>query len=451
MSLASTAPGLLSDTAGYRRAAAIFGEAGTVDAYLKFEIALAKVQGDLGVIPAEAAEAIERVCRLDQLDIATLRARAARVGYPVVPLVSMLAELAGEHGEWVHYGATTQDVMDTAQVLQLRDALRPTLDETADLESALADLAERHRQTLMAGRSKLQHAVPMSFGYKVALWLDQIHRCRLGLARALDEASVLQFGGAIGTLSSLPYVGLQVRQRLASTLDLTEPDISWHVSRDRMAALVSAAAMLLAALGKMATDIAHMMSTEVGELREPAAEGRGGSSTMPQKRNPVMCEAIIEAARTVQTAPGVVLDAMLQEHERGLGHGYRERAVICDAIQYLSGAVSLAGDLVSGLEVDTEGMSRNLERTNGLIHFETIMMSLAGKIGRLKAHAVLHEVTRQVRDGQKGLEDALEDAIGQPLCESALSSFGARIETEASMIETVIDRVRRRGRGAGEG
>ena len=213
MSLASTAPGLLSETAGYHRAAAIFGEAGTVDAYLRFEIALAQVQGDLGVIPVDAAEAIGRVCRLDQLDLDTLRARAARVGYPVVPLVSMLADRAGAHGEWLHFGATTQDAMDTAQVLQLRDALSPTLDEAAELEIALADLAERHRQIPMAGRSKLQHAVPMSFGYKVALWLDQIHRCRLDLARALDNASVIQFGGAIGTLSSLPRVGLQVRPR----------------------------------------------------------------------------------------------------------------------------------------------------------------------------------------------------------------------------------------------
>ena len=443
MSLASTAPGLLSETAGYHRAAAIFGEAGTVDAYLRFEIALAQVQGDLGVIPVDAAEAIGRVCRLDQLDLDTLRARAARVGYPVVPLVSMLADRAGAHGEWLHFGATTQDAMDTAQVLQLRDALSPTLDEAAELEIALADLAERHRQIPMAGRSKLQHAVPMSFGYKVALWLDQIHRCRLDLARALDNASVIQFGGAIGTLSSLPRVGLQVRQRLAAALDLSEPDISWHVSRDRMAALVSAAAMLLAALAKMAIDVAHMMSTEVGELREPAAEGRGGSSTMPQKRNPVMCEAIIEAARSVQTAPSIALDAMLQEHERGIGHGYRERMVICDTIQSLSGSISLARELVTGIEVDTSIMSRNLERTNGLIHSERAMMRLAEKFGRLKAHAILHEVALQVCGGEIGFEDAQTTAIGGSL-PARSADVADQIETEQQMISSVLDRARRR-------
>jgi 3-carboxy-cis,cis-muconate cycloisomerase len=439
MSLASTAPGLLSETAGYRRAAAIFGEAGTVDAYLRFEIALARVQGDLGVIPTEAARAIVNACRLDALDIDTLRARAARVGYPVVPLVSMLAELAGEHGEWVHYGATTQDVMDTAQVLQIRDALGSALDEAAALERALADLAEGHRHTPMAGRSKLQHAVPMSFGYKVALWLDQLHRCRLALAGALGNVSVLQFGGAIGTLSSLPLTGLEVRRRLAAALDLTEPDISWHVSRDRMATLTSAVAMLLAALGKMALDIAHMMSTELGELREPAAEGRGASSTMPQKRNPVMCEAIVEAARSVQGAPGVVLDAMLQEHERGLGHGYRERAVICDAIQSLSGAISLAGELVEGLEVDTASMLRNLERTNGLIHAETTMMRLAERFGRLKAHAILHDVARQVCSGEIGFDEALAAAIGGSTPVASVDA-ARRMETEQAMISSVLSR-----------
>lgn len=439
MSLASTAPGLLSETAGYKRAAAIFGEAGTVDAYLRFETALARVQGDLGVIPTEAARAIVNACSLDALDIDALRERAARVGYPVVPLVSMLAELAGEHGEWVHYGATTQDVMDTAQVLQIRDALRPTLKNAAALERALADLAERHRHTPMAGRSKLQHAVPMSFGYKASLWLDQVHRCHVGLARALDSASVLQFGGAIGTLSSLPLNGLEVRRRLAAALDLAEPDISWHVSRDRMATLTSAVAMLLAALGKMALDIAHMMSTEVGELREPAAEGRGASSTMPQKRNPVMCEAIVEAARSVQGAPGIVLDAMLHEHERGIGHGYRERAVICDAIQCLSGAISLARELIAGLEVDTASMLRNLERTNGLIYSETTMMRLAERFGRLKAHAILHDVARQVCSGEIGFDEALVAAIGGSTPVASVDA-ARRMETEQAMISSVLSR-----------
>lgn len=443
MSLASTAPGLLSRTRGFLRASGYFDEVGTVDAYLTFEAALAEVEGVLGIIPEAAVPAILAACRRDQLDMPGLRESAAAVGYPIVPLVAQLSELAGPHGQWVHYGTTTQDVMDTAQVLQMRGALSGTFDDLDKLEARLADLCDRHRRTPMAGRSKLQHGIPISFGYKVAVWLDQIHRSRKALARALDEACVLQFGGAIGTLASLQGRGTEVRAALARRLDLHDPAISWHVSRDRMAALAAALATTLAALAKMASDIAFLMATEVGELREPAAEGRGSSSTMPQKRNPVICEAILEAARCVQQAPGQILDAMLQEQERGIGHGYRERMVLAEAICQLSGATSLACDLLSGLEVDTTRMRANLDATGGLIHAEALMIHLSDRLGRIEAHHLLHQVAREVSDHGRALHEALM-ARGITVPEQVWSE-AAQIAPAQPMIDAVLAAWRARG------
>lgn len=440
MSLASTAPGLLSQTTGYQRAAGVFGESGTVDAYLHFEAALAEVQGSLGIIPSGAVDHIVAACRPENLDLDALRHSAATVGYPIVPLVQMLADLAGENGQWVHFGTTTQDVMDTAQVLQLREALRTALTDARRVEQLLAALCHRHRDTPMAGRSKLQHGVPISFGYKIAVWLDQLARTRAGLGRALDEASVLQFGGAVGTLASLWPDGMKVRRRLAIRLSLSEPDISWHTSRDRMAALASAVASYMAALGKMAGDVAHQMSTEVGELSEPAAAGRGSSSTMPQKRNPVICEAIIEAARSVQHVPGMLLGAMLQEHERGIGNGYRERAALCDAVQQLSGAISLAEELLRGLEVNESRMAANLNLTNGLIYSEAMMIHLAERIGRVEAHRILHEVARQVTETGAELQTAFSQVAGTPLPVKALC-FDSQVEAAQGMIELVLKTV----------
>ena len=436
MSLASTAPGLLTQTIGYKRASAVFGEAGTIDAYLLFEVALAEVEGDLGVIPSEAVRPIVDACRREGLDLDALRKAAAIVGYPIVPLVSMLASRAGESGQWVHFGTTTQDVMDTAQVLQLREVLVVTLAETSRIEGLLIKLCDLHRRTPMVGRSKLQHGVPISFGYKVAVWLDQIFRTRAGLVRALDEASVLQFGGAVGTLASLRAHGLDVRRMLAKRLSLAEPDISWHASRDRMVALASSVSALLAALGKVATDVAHLMSTEAGELREPAAAGRGSSSTMPHKRNPVICEAIIEAARSVQHVPGVLIGAMMQEHERGIGHGYRERAAICDAVLQLSGAVSLTEELLIGLEVDVGRMAENLKLTNGLINTEAMMIHLSDRIGRIEAHRVLHEVAHRVNESGVDFGTALHEVAGMDFPVEVLGTDSHMVAQE--MIERVL-------------
>ncbi|WP_346795464.1 adenylosuccinate lyase family protein [Halomonas sp. Bachu 37] len=440
MSLASSAPGLLSQKEGYLRSAAIFGEEGTVDAYLAFERALAEVQGSLGVIPPEAVASIEATCRRDALDMEALNREAAQVGYPIVPLVKQLAERAGAPGQWVHYGATTQDVMDTAQALQIREAGEAVLQESAQLETLLAGLAANHRHTLMVGRSKLQHAVPITFGYKVAVWLDQMIRRRLVLAKALDGAAVVQFGGATGTLAALPERGVAIRAGLARKLGLKEPDISWHVTRDRMADVVYALASLAAALGKIAVDVSHMMSTEVGELYEPAAEGRGSSSTMPQKRNPVLCEAIIEAARDIRGYPSRVLEAMLQDHERAIGHGYGERRALVAAMTETAGAVSLAVELVQGLDVKPGAMARNVNLSEGLVYAEAAMLHLAKQVGRVEAHQILHDVCQRVVE-EKGV--SLKQALGEAGIDMPDSVFQpASLDGAlAEMVDRVLSKV----------
>lgn len=441
MSLASTAPGPISRAEGYHRCAAIFGEVGTVDAYLRFELELAEAQAEAGVIPPGALPAIRRACKTTVIDLEAVEASTARVGFPIVAVVSILAEAAGDAGQWLHYGATTQDAIDTGQVLQLRDALAGVQADLAALCTTLADLADRHRATPMAGRSKLQHGVPLSFGYKVAVWLDQIERCAARLARATQEASVLQLGGAVGTLASLGAHGAAVRGALAARLGLADPGISWHVSRDRLAALTSETAIVLTALAKMAGDVAHLSSTEVGELLEPAAAGRGTSSTMPQKRNPVLCEAIIEAARQVRGAPSDVLDAMVQSHERSIGHSYAERMAVCQSVQYLAGAVSLARELAEGLVVNEARMAENLALTGGLIHSEALMMSLSAELGRLRAHATLHEVAERVSGQGMSLEDALGQVLGEDMPEE-MPSAARQASAAQDMIDQVIRRVR---------
>jgi len=438
MSLASTFPGLLSSAPGYIFAATVFGEAGTVDAYLQFEAALACTEAELGIIPREAASSIVNACRRERLDTRALQEQASLVGYPIVPLVDMLAELAGQHGQWIHFGTTTQDVMDTAMILQIRQVGDFVISGAAEVEQVLATLCQKHRRTPMAGRSKLQHGTPISFGYKVAVWLDQLHRTRLRLSSALQEAYVLQFGGANGTLSSLKCEGTKVRRLLAAKLELSEPDISWHVTRDRMAALSAATSALHAAFAKIALDIALMASTEVGELSEPFANGRGSSSTMPQKRNPVICEAIIEAAREAQHTPALILDAMLQEHERGIGHAYRERTALCRDLTQLAGTVSLAKELLGGVEVNVKRMKENLNATEGLIYAEAIMIHLSQTLGRIKAHHLLAELSRKSQNRSPGLSTFQEAGIKVP---EHLFSAEMEIDAAQPMIDRVLEKL----------
>jgi len=354
-----------------------------------------------------------------------------------------LVGAAGEAGQWVHFGATTQDVMDTALVLQIQRAVPLVLQPLKRVCEVLRGLAEQHRHTVMAGRSKQQHALPITFGYKAAVWLDQLDRQRHALNVCAEQARVVQFGGGVGTLAALNGNGLAVRTFLAEELGLAVPDITWHVSRDRFANIVHALTMVNASLGKIALDIVHLMSTEVGELREPFADGRGTSSTMPQKRNPVLSEAILEAARTASEGPSCMVWAMLQDQERAVGSCHIERRAIANAFMLAAGASELAYELLKDIEVNSARMKDNMDMTNGLMMAESAMMLVAQKLGRYEGHKIVHHACEMAAAAGQSLKECLLESCRVDEFElAAVLETASYLGATDDMISKVLARTR---------
>jgi len=387
---------------------AVFSDEGFLQACLDTEAALARAQARLGLIPGEAAREITRRATVAHLDLPGLKADCDNVGYPIVGLVNQLAQAcAGDAGGYVHWGATTQDIMDTAVVLQVRrafDLLEPDLAACIDL---LAGLARTHRDVPMAGRTHLQHALPVTFGFKAAVWRDPLVRHRTRLHQLRPRVLMGQLGGAAGTLASLGSQGLAVRAALMAELQLGEPDISWHVSRDGLTEAVLWLGLLTASLAKVGTDMALMMATEFGEAFEPFQHGRGASSTMPQKRNPISSELIVAAARVVRQQAALMLDAMVQDFERATGPWHAEWVALPQSFIAASGALQQARQLFAGLTIDAARMQRNLALTKGLISAEAVMMGLAPALGRQHAHEVVYAACRDVAAGEGSLLDVL--------------------------------------------
>lgn len=386
---------------------AVFSDASLVARYVEVEAALARAQGSLGVIPAQAAAEITRRAADFTADLERMKRETEVVGYPILPLVQQLAAHCGEAGRYLHWGATTQDVMDNAVVLQLRDALALVEADVAALRDILAALAQRHRDTPMAGRTHLQQALPVTFGYKAAVWLSMFDRHAERLRQAAPRVLVGQFGGAAGTLASLGERGLEVRAALMRELRLGEASITWHVARDGLAEAVQLLGLVTGSLAKIATDVMLMMSTEYGEVAEPFVHGRGASSTMPQKRNPISSELILAAARIVRQQAGLMLDAMVQDFERATGPWHLEWAAIPEAFLASASALHQARFMLAGLEVDAQRMRGNLALTRGLIVAEAVMMGLAPYLGRQAAHDVVYDACRAVAANGGELVDAL--------------------------------------------
>jgi 3-carboxy-cis,cis-muconate cycloisomerase len=372
----------------------IFAEPATVARYVEVEVALARVEGRLGIIPPEAADAIERRASAKDIDLDQLRQATCVVGYPIVGLVAQLAKQCGDAGRYLHWGATTQDIMDTAAVLQIKAALALIDSDLAALDRTLAHLADTHRATLMAGRTHLQHALPITFGYKAAVWLSAIVRHRRRLAEIRPRVLVGQFAGAAGTLASLGDKGLTVHDALMAELGLGSSAMPWHVGRDCVAETVSLLALIAGSLAKIATDVMLMMQTEVAEVFEPFAEGRGSSSTMPQKRNPIACELIIAAAGIVRQHAGLMFAAMAADHERATGPWHLEWMAVPEAFLAAGAALGHARAMLEGLIVEPERMRRNLDLTGGLIVAEAVMMALAEYTGRQDAHHIVAHASR---------------------------------------------------------
>jgi 3-carboxy-cis,cis-muconate cycloisomerase len=401
---------------------AVFDERAYFQRMLDVEAALARVQARLGIIPADAAEAITRAARVENLVSEELAASARNVGYPVVGLVAGLSRAAGEAGGWTHWGATTQDIMDTAMVLQVRDGLALIRTALAGMVAALIAQAERHRHTVMAGRTHLQQALPITLGLKCAVWAQPLitHIDRLdALRRRVEQVS---FAGAAGTLASLGDKGIAVMEGLAAELDLVAPAAPWHVSRDGFAETVAFLGLVCGSLAKLATDVILLAQTEVGELAEPYVAGRGSSSTMPQKRNPIASEYILAAARTVHALMPVMFGAMAADHERATGPWQAEILALPQAFVLTHGALQHAGAIAEGMVVDERRMRRNLDLTGGLIVAEAVMMGLAPHIGRGEAHHVVKHACDIALAEQVPLADALarDPAVANRLDRAAI-------------------------------
>ena len=416
--------------------------------YLDIEAALARVQARLGIIPAKAAAEIVRNCRLEKIDLSKLRAQTERIGYPVLGVVQQLVELCADGlGEWCHWGATTQDITDTATVLQIREGLVLIENDLSAISAAMAELASRHRDTPMIGRSNLQQAVPVTFGYKMAGILSAIERHRARLAELRPRVLMGEFAGAAGTLASLGQGGLETQAGLMKELGLAQPAIAWHTLRDTIAEVGCFLGLVTGTLGKLAMDVKLMMQTEVGEAYEPFAHGRGSSSTMPQKRNPISSCYIHACASVVRQQVAALLDAMLADHERSTGPWEIEWIALPEAFLLTAGALNQAKAVVAGLEVDAKRMRANLDSTKGLVVSEAVMMGLAPYLGRERAHDLVYDLCREAIRQDRSLLDLLSEnaAITKHVDRKKLGELcdpSNYLGLSGVMVDRVLERIR---------
>lgn len=390
---------------------AVCDDAAILQNMLDFEAALARAEVACGVTPHEASVPIGAACKAESFDLAALADAATRSGNLAIPLVKALtanvAKKDAEAARYVHWGATSQDVIDTATMLSLRAGIDALL---ADLERAVAGfagLARAHRDTAVVARTWLQHALPMPFGLKLAEYAAALHRSRKRLLRLRRETLAVQFGGAAGTLAALGDKGLAVAEALAKELDLPLPDAPWHTHRDRIAEAASVFAILAGSCGKIARDVSLMMQTDVGEAFEPAGAGRGGSSTMPHKRNPVAAASALGAATMAPNLTATIFAAQVQDHERSAGPWHAEWPTLPTLMLVTSGALAAIVDLAEGLEVDAARMRANLDATHGLIMAEAVTFALAEKIGKSDAHHLIEAASKKAVAEKTHLRDVL--------------------------------------------
>ncbi len=424
----------------------IFSDRGRVQRMLDFEAALARAEARVGVIPPAASVAIEKKCRAEWIDLSSLAESAALAGNLAIPLVKQLTALVAqddkESARFVHWGATSQDAADTGFILQLREALDLICKDLSRLSNTSAELTSKFRTTPLAARTWMQHALPTTFGFKTAGWLDALNRHRRRFSEMQRRTRVLQFGGAVGTLAALHGKGWDVAQVLAQELHLELPDIPWHSHRDRIAEVATTFGLLTGTLGKIARDISLHGQTEVGEISESAVAGRGGSSTMPHKRNPVTAAVILSAAARVPALVSTLLSAMVQEDERGLGGWHAEWESLPEIVMLSGGALHHLAETLPGLAIHSEKMRENLSLTNGLIFAEAVTMALGSKIGRLQAHQLVEAACQRALAERKHLRAILEQdrEIARLLSSAELDQlFDPRRYMGAA--ELLIDRV----------
>jgi len=393
-----------------------FSDEARIQGMLDFEAALARAEAKSGIVPESQARIIAGKCRAEHFDFAGIAKDAALAGNLAIPLVRRLTDLVAQESKdaarFVHWGATSQDAIDTGCILQMRGAFDLFDQDLARLSETLVTLAETHRAAPIVARTWMQQALPTTFGFIVAGWLDTIFRHRKRFAEIKPRVLALQFGGAVGTLAALGGRGPEVGKALADDLRLLLPSIPWHTHRDRIAEIATTLGLCTGTLGKIARDISLHAQTEIAELAEPIFEGRGGSSTMPQKRNPVTCAVVLSAATRMPGLVTTLLSAMIQEEQPGLGGWHAEWETLPEVVRLSGGALHHLAEMLPGLSVDTARMRHNLELTNGLIFAEAVTMALGGRMGKMPAHLLIEATCKRTREQNRHLKDILREESG---------------------------------------
>jgi 3-carboxy-cis,cis-muconate cycloisomerase len=404
---------LLDPMFRWEEVAKLFRDDSYLQRVLDFEAALAHAEAASGIISSSAANAIAAKCRVELFDKKKLAEAASLAGNLAIPLVQQLKSMVNADNKdaagFVHWGATSQDAIDTALVLQLREALQLISGDLENLCAKLAKMADQHRLTPIVAHTWMQHAVPTTLGVKFAGWLDVLGRHRERFREVQNRCLVLQFGGAAGTLAGLGTQGGVIVKHLSEELELPLPHIPWHSHRDRLSEVAATLGLLTGTLGKIARDISLHMQTEIDELREPAEESRGGSSTMPHKRNPVGCAMILAAAIRMPGLVSIMLGAMIQEDERGLGGWHAEWETLPEIVNLTAGALHQLTNVVPRLEIDVQRMRENLELTRGLIFAEAITAALGEKINRSQARELIDAASERAIKEKRHLRDVISD------------------------------------------
>ncbi|MDA0655462.1 MAG: adenylosuccinate lyase family protein [Proteobacteria bacterium] len=430
-----------------QRMKGVFSDKGRFEGWVEMEGGLARAQGRIGMIPADAAKIISDAAQIDKIDTDAIIEAYKKKGSRIVPLVRALVDAVGpEAGRYVHWSSTTQDVIDTGLVLQYKKAVVILDEMLTRLEDVLADHCRTHRDTVMPGRTMMQQASPISFGHKAAIWLSEINRHHDRLDEIKPRFLTCQISGAVGNLATIGDQGIAMRRETAKELGLKAPTIAWHSSRDRWAEMACLLAMIGATLAKIGQEVAHLAHTEIMELAEPFVEGRGGSSTLPQKRNPILCQPLIAAGRMLRERAALNLDAMVAEHERPVGPAQIEYALLPEAFTIAGGALENALDLLDGLQVNKAKMRANLDMAGGMIMSEAVMMGLAPYIGRNEAHHVVFDACARANEEGLTLKQALmkDDLVSGKLEEAQIDALlepSNYLGATSEMIDEVLEEV----------
>lgn len=392
---------------GSDRMRAVFDSRQTMQAWFETWASLAEAEADVGMIPRDAAEAIRAATKRDDFDVEEIGRQVASGRHFLMPSINALTAASGEAGRYVHFGATTQDITDTGMVLQIDKALGIVEPALARITDIVAALARQYRDQPIAGRTHWQHAVPMTFGLKLAQWVDELDRHRERLARAHAAVLVVELGGAGGTLASFGDKAPEVLTAFARRIGLAAPDAAWHATRDRFAELISVLGMVAAMLEKICLEVGRLSSAEINELHEPRNKGQVGSSTMPQKHNPILCERSAAGCRMVRGLVPVMQSLMVGVHERDMASVAAEWLLVPQCFIILDGSLQYTEVILSGLQVFPARMLRNLAITKGGIAAEAVMFGLAERLGRTVAHDLMVEVAREAMEQGRDLGEVL--------------------------------------------